>query len=421
MEDKRKDLMTAGLYLGDITLVMAAVARELPSYVEGFELERVIPDAGELEPIRREVEALVAGRDEMDAVPPELLKKILDTAIEKGRFHSASRCLSLLGERDAYVEKFIKAAGEKVRAGDLAGAGRDIAIASNLESDTGFPLFQYSGPELHSGCATAPDRCLTRAPADEAVTRALVYLLEGEKVLAFAEGLGADEKRGLLPFVAMERDPGLREFYVGLYAANTSLGEVETGEIEGLRKDIKRAADVIASLAGILRNASPADEAAGPALDRARRMANGFGKDFEGIDALLGDFQLRRIKRRIGNVLDSEDDIKAAGEAVKGNAADEALAAAAALIEEFRSGGILDRIDGIEERLVGLQVSLLGRPVHSQEHWQYLRELAFKYPASPIMCCIRKLNNRYMIVPRWDSEITVLFRDFFEKASANPA
>lgn len=421
MENKRKDLMTAGLYLGDVTLVLAAVTRELPSYVEGFELERVIPDAEELEPVRREVDALVAGRDEVDAVPPELLKKILDTAIEKGRFHSASRCLSLLGERDAYVERFIEAAGEKIRAGDLAGAGRDISIASNLESDTGFPLFQYYGPELHSGCTTAPEGCLTRAAVEEAVNSALRYLLEGEKVLAFADRLGADEKKGLLPFVALERDPGLREFYAALSSANKELAGIETGDIEELRKDIKRAADVIAALAGFLKNASPADEAAGPVLDRARRMVDGFVKDFGGIDTLLKDFQLRRIKRRIFNVLDSEDDIKAAGEAVKGGEADDALAAVAALITEFRSGGILDRIDDIEKRLVELQVALLGRPVHSQEHWQYLRELAFKYPASPIMCCIRKLNSRYMIVPRWDSEITGVFRDFFEKGPADPA
>jgi|GEM_PF-2304376 len=421
MDDKRKDLMTAGLYLGDVTLVLAAFARELPSYVEGFELERVIPDAGELEPARREVETVVPGRDELTAVPPELLRKVLDTAIEKGRFHSASRCLSLLGERDAYVDRFIKSAGEKLKAGDTVGAAHDVSVASNLESDTGFPLFQYSGPELHFGCTTAPEGCLTRAPAEEAIARALNYLLEGEKVLAFADNLGPDEKKSLLPHVAMERDPGLREFYAALSNTNKVLGEIETGDIESLRADIRRAADVMAALADFLRNASPADEASGAALDRARRMADGFGKDFGGIDSLISDFQLRRIKRRIGNVLDSEDDLRAAAEAVKRGGSEDALASATALVEEFRAKGIPDKIDDVEARLVGIQVALLGRSVHSQEHWQYLRELAFKYPASPVMCCIRKLNDRYMVVPRWDGEITRVFRDFFERASADPA
>jgi hypothetical protein len=144
-------------------------------------------------------------------------------------------------------------------------------------------------------------------------------------------------------------------------------------------------------------------------------------KDFEDIDSLLSDFQLRRIKRRVGNVLESEDELKAAAGAVKQGGSENALASAIALIEEFTAKGILDKIDVIETRLVNLQVGLLGRPVHSQEHWQYLRELAFKYPVSPVMCCIRRLNDRYMVVPRWDSEITGLLRDFLGRASANPA
>jgi hypothetical protein len=421
MDDKRKDLMAAGLYLGDVTLVLAAIAKETPSYVVGFELERVIPDAEKLEPARREADSLLAGRDDIEEIPPEVLRKILDTAIENGKFHSASRCLSLLGERDAYVEKFLGSAGEKLKSGGVEAAARDIAIASNLESDTGFPLFQYSGPELHAGCETAPESCLTRAPLEEGITKALNYLLEGEKVLAFADGLSGDEKRNLLPHVALERDPHVGDFYAAYARAHKELGEIEAGEIEGLRADVKRAAEVTANLARFLGGASPATESSGPALERARRMAGGFGKDFEGVDALLSGFQLRRIKRRIGNLLESEEELKAARDAVKQGVGDDAIASTIALIEEFTAKGLLDKIDELETRLVHLQVGLLGRPVHSQEHWQYLRELAFKYPAGPIMCCIRRLNDRYMVVPRWDSELAGLLRGFFERASANPA
>jgi hypothetical protein len=266
-----------------------------------------------------------------------------------------------------------------------------------------------------------PERCLTRASAEEAVAKALSYLLEGDKVLAFADSLSAQDKRSLLPYVALERDPHIRDFYAAFTKAHEALGEIESGELESLRADIKRVADVTADLARFLGGAAPATESAGPALERAKRMAGGFGKDFEGVDALFGDFQLKRIKRRIGNVLESEGELKAARDAIKQGGGADAIASAIALVEELTAKGILDKIDEIESKLVNLQVGLLGRPVHSQEHWQYLRELAFKYPVSPIMCCIRRLNDRYMVVPRWDSEIAGLFRDFFERASANPA
>ena len=424
MEDKRKELMVAGLYLGDVTLVQAALAKDLPSYVEGFELERIIPDASELEPARTEVEALLRGRDKIDSVPPDLLRKILETAIEKGKFHSAARCLVMLEERDAYVDRYIAGAGEKLRAGDVAGAARDITIASNLGSQTGFPLFQYSGPEIHANCAASPAGCLTRAPADEAVEGALQYLLEGEKVLAFVGSLDAKERESLLPHIAMERDPHFRDFYAAFTEAHTKLGEFEAGALKALGEDAGQAADVVRSLASSLKSesVSPAKEGegAGAALERAVRLANGFVKDFEDVDSLVGNLQLRRVKQRIINVMESENELRSVGEALGRAGSSAALEKAVALIEVFREKGILDRIDEIEAGLAGLQVCLLGRPVHSQEHWQFLRELAFKYPVSPVMCCIRKLNDRHMVVPVWDGHVTAVLRDFVERSPAPP-
>lgn len=415
MEDKRKDLIVAGLYLGDITLVLAALAKELPPYAEGFELERVIPEAESLQPLREEVEGLLAGRSGINEIPSALVRKILDTAIEKGKFHSATRCLALLGERDTYVDRFVAGAGEKTRSGDAGGAARDIVIASNLESEAGFPLFQISGPELHAECASSPQACPTRAPADEAVSKALEYLLEGEKVSAFVGGLSADQKKSLLPHVASERDPNLHEFFGRLRVAHTALGEMGSGVLEALRKDCQEAAGAAARLAESLRGASAGDDSAGKVLDRARRTAGGLLKDFEGIDTLIDDLQLRRVKRRIGNLLESENDLRSAAEVIKQDSAEGgAVGSAIALIETFREKGILEKIDEIQAKLTGLQVGLLGRPVHSQEHWQYLRELAFKYPVSPLVCCIRKLNDRHMVVPNWDSHLTGIIRDFLE-------
>ena len=66
------------------------------------------------------------------------------------------------------------------------------------------------------------------------------------------------------------------------------------------------------------------------------------------------------------------------------------------------------------ERRLSTQVTMLGRSVHSQEHWQFLREIAFKYPVSPLMVCVRKIDDRWMVVPRWESEITGILKDHFE-------
>jgi hypothetical protein len=410
MDSKRKDLIVAGLFLGDITLALAALARELPSYVQGFDLEKVIPDEEGLRPVRAEADALLAGRTEIDEIPPELTRRILDRAIERGKFLSASRCLDLLGERESRVDGFLAGAGDKLKAGDTAGAARDLVVASNLGSEAGMPLFQYSGPEIHAGCMTAPGDCVTRRSGDEAVSGALAYLLEGEKVKAFLDGLSADARRSLLPHVAMERDEHLREFYAAFAGAHETLESVLGGDLPALKSDLDRAAEVAAAVLQALGTGAP-EESSAQAVDRARRVAGGLVKDFGDVDALIGDLQLRRLRRRVTNLLESESELSAAGDAA---------GAAVALIAEFREKNLTGKIDEVEAALAGLQVGLLGRAVHSQEHWQYLRELAFKYPVSPLMCCIRRLDDRFMVVPVWDGGLTVIIRDFLENEPGGP-
>lgn len=415
MDDKRRDLIAAGLCLGDIVLAQAALFKDLPSYVEGLDAERLIHDAGTLQSAREEIQALIGGEEDLDSLPPPLVKKILDTAIEKGKFLSATRCLELLGERQAYVGRFVAGAGEKLKAGDHAGAARDIVIASNLESEAGFPLFQYTGPELHANCTHAPGECVTRLPLDDAVSKALYYLLEGERVMEFASTLGGAEKKSLLPHVAAERDPHLGEFYAGFAKAHAALGDLESGRLEDLRRDLSRAASVASALAKSLEGPGLGDESAAMALDRAARVSHGLLKDFEGVDALVDELQLRRIRRRIDNLMQSESDLKSAAEALGGAGDPAAITSALSLIAEFQDKGLVDRVGEIERGLVDLQVGLLGRPVHSQEHWQYLRELAFKYPASPLMCCVRRLNDRFMVIPMWESGITALLREHIDR------
>lgn len=72
-------------------------------------------------------------------------------------------------------------------------------------------------------------------------------------------------------------------------------------------------------------------------------------------------------------------------------------------------------VKAVENSLAYTQVRLLGRQVHTQEHWQFLREISFKYPVSPLMCCLRRFNDRWLIVPVWDSEIVGLLRNHLDK------
>jgi hypothetical protein len=421
MEDKRKDLLTAGLYLGDITLALAAVVKELPSYAQDFEMERVIPDAEGLRPAREKVDALLGGVDGLDEIPPELIRGILETAVLKGKFLSASRCLDLLGEREAYVDGRIARAGGKIKAGDSAGAARDIVIASNLSSETCFPLFQYRGPELHAACGTSPEECLTRAALDDAVAKALEYMLEGAKIIDFIMNLDPGERKTLLPHIALERDPYLREFYSGFVKAHREMVEVESDDLRTVGADLKRAAAAVAGLAKSVAADTRMGDEIRSVLEGTGRMASGFVKDFEDVDSLVTDFQLRRVRRRVSNLMESESALRSAEESVKGVGGEApALSDVLALIGEFRETDLLGKLDEIEAKLLGSQVILLGRSVHSKEHWQYLRELAFKYPASPLMCCIRKLNDRYMVFPRWDGALTVLLKEFLEEAPPAP-
>jgi hypothetical protein len=79
-----------------------------------------------------------------------------------------------------------------------------------------------------------------------------------------------------------------------------------------------------------------------------------------------------------------------------------------ALIDHLGKKGLLEAIDAVEEKIVATQVTMLGRAVHSQEHWQYLRELAFKHPASALVCCVRRINAKWMVVPAWSGPLTEL-------------
>ncbi|MGQ9603953.1 MAG: hypothetical protein ACUVUU_07035, partial [bacterium] len=47
MDKVRKDLLRAGVYLGDINLALASVRKEIPSYARGIDGEALIADIPE--------------------------------------------------------------------------------------------------------------------------------------------------------------------------------------------------------------------------------------------------------------------------------------------------------------------------------------------------------------------------------------
>jgi hypothetical protein len=404
MDDERKSLIVGGVYLGDITLALAGVATEIPQFVRHLDMNALMGggEDGDAKTVAAEVEKALAG-GEFDTkiplakrLPAALVKLTFERAVAKGKFLSATRCLEILDEKEAYVERELKRALALVGEGKFREGAEVLAIAAAVELNEGTPLFQYTGPELHEACTASREKCVTAVGDDEAVLRGLQYLLGGEKAGEAVVGLTPEARKNLLPHVALARDPDAGDFYQALRRAHEELVAIENGELAALRQDLKRAAGELAKLA----------DSGGAGEEKALRTAQSLKKEFSDIESLVDGLQLTRLRRRLEQLLESRGDFESAK---KGTGTfNDAVAAALKLIDEFEGKKILEAIDAVEAKIVATQVTMLGRAVASHEHWQYLRELAFKYPVSPLLCCVRRINAKWMVVPAWESPLRKL-------------
>jgi hypothetical protein len=416
MNDERKALLLAGVSLGDISLALASLAHELPPYVRDLDFSGLTAGDGDTANITGEVEKVLAGEPDPDSLPDTLIRTILGRAIERGKFLSAIRCLDLLDEKDQYVEKRISRALESVKAGDMAVAARGLAVAANLDLDDGSPLFQYSGTALHEGCTGTPEECVTRASSEASVLGALKYLLSSQRVCKVVEDLSPETRRALLPPVALEMDPDAVKFYTDYRKAHSDLEDIERKEINDLKESLGRIEREIAGFTQALGGVSPGSDESRDSLEKLKRTAGSLAKEFAGVNELLETWQFKRLRDRLEHLLESEEDLDEAGKSMAGSGSTDAgiLDSILGLIRDLREKDIIQNISTIEEKLASTQVTMLGRRVHSQEHWQFLREIAFKYPVSPLMVCLKKVDDRWMVVPRWESEIVGILRDHFE-------
>jgi hypothetical protein len=399
MDDERKSLVVAGVCIGDITLALAGVAVEIPQFVQHLDMDALLGGDGEAKAIAGEVEKVLAGGGaeaaagaQSKTLPAALVRLTLERALARGKFLSATRCLEILGEKDAYVEKEIKRALALTGEGKFKEAAEALAVAASLELNEGTPLFQFTGPALHEGCTASREKCVTAVGADEAVLKGLQYLLGGERACEAVAGLTAEARKSLLPHVALARDPDAPAFYEAYKQAHASLVEIEQGELAALREDLKQAAGAIARLAD-----SPGGE------DKALRTAQSLKKEFSDVESLVDGLQLKRLRRRLEQLMESRDDLESGkkGTAPFSAAVEQVLTIA----DQLEGKKILESIDALEEKIVATQVTILGRAVASHEHWQYLRELAFKYPVSPLLCCVRRIDAKWMVVPAWDTPL----------------
>lgn len=404
MDDQRKSLIVGGVYLGDVTLALAGVAAEIPQFVMHLDIDALVGGDGEAKTVAGEVEKALAGAAESEALstkklPAGLIKLTFERALAKGKFLSATRCLEILGEKDAYVEREIKRAIGLIGEGKLKEGAEALTVAASLELNEGTPLFHYTGPALHEDCTTSREKCVTAVGADEAVLRGLQYLLGGEKAGEAVAGLSPEARKGILPHVVLARDPDAPAFYEACKQAHAGLVEIEKTELAALREDVKRVAGAINRLAE-----------AGGGEDKALRAAQSLKKEFSDVESLIDGLQLTRLRRRIEQLMESRADFEVGGKPGEkgrgafGTAADEVLK----LAQELEDKKVLEGIDATEEKILATQITLLGRPVASHEHWQYLRELSFKYPVSPLVCCVRRINAKWMVVPAWDSALAQL-------------
>jgi hypothetical protein len=419
---------------------LAGLAEEPPPYVKGLDFGLLLEGAEGVDAIGAVVDKALgkmdakSGRDEDpgdeghadkaagDAgktgqraeAPRELVQAVLERALEMGKFLSAGRCLDMLGERDAYVDRYLSKGMAAARKGDGAEAAAALVTAANLDHRDGIPLFQHSGPDLHAECTGPAESCVTRLEEENAVLKAFKYLLDSERVYEAVAELSTDERRSLIPFVVKERDPDTGQFLKRLEEAHDELGRIEKEDLAALKETVEEIVRQVGVFSGSAGRMMPNSEEAKTVLDRTVRTAAGLAKEFSDAEGLVDEWQLRRLERRLEQLLESGDDIEEARKVLgirgadKGDSSPDVLAATADLISRLKDEDILKRVDEIEKRLIATQVTMLGRSVHSQEHWQYLRELAFKHPASPLVCCLRKINDRHMVVPMWDTPITRL-------------
>lgn len=431
MVDKRNALIVSGIDLGDIALALAGLAREIPAWVSGLDLDKLASDArahgvsGDADVILSEaskaLESLAndpsgeSGTDAIRALRSRLAEVIVEPAIAKGKFLSATRCLEILGKKDAYVDKYLALARKYLGETKWKEAAEALFIASSLELNEGTPLFHYTGPALHEACTASREKCVTAVPREAAVLKALEYLLEGPKTRAAVGEMTADVRKEILPYVALVCDPDAGTFYRGYKQAHADLEEIEAKELASLRTDLRRATDAVGDFAASLAGAGAGEVEAGATLERLIRTGQGLKKDFSETGVLIDHLQLRRIRRRFGELLDAKADLEAGHVALKkGSKAASSLDKIISLIDDLAAKGITDAIDAAEAKILATQVTMLGRPVASKEHWQYLREMAFKYPVSPLVCCVRPINAKWMVVPAWTSDIAVTLREYFE-------
>ncbi|MFZ1946096.1 MAG: hypothetical protein WAW06_00950, partial [bacterium] len=329
MDERRKSLIVTGVQIGDITLALAGLAAEIPPWAAGLDLARYASEAG-AEGAAREVEGLLSGADAVtpeakgaDAkalattLAPGLAGLTVDRAIARGKFLSATRCLEILNKKDEYVARYLAAAQKHIGQGELKQAAEALVTASNLELNEGTPLFQYTGPALHQACTASREKCVTALPADAAVLVALQYLLEGARTCEAVGALSAEARKELLPFVAQARDPEAANFCRAYKQAQSDLEAIEQGDLAALKADLKRLSGGITAFADAIGSASSGDVASRDVLERVMRNAASLRKEFSDIENLVGALQLRRIRRRLEQVVESRAELTDARDALK--------------------------------------------------------------------------------------------------------
>ncbi len=404
MNEMQKKFLMAGIYLGDITLALCSLSEKMPSYAKGVNVDDFLPQGEELEKVRSLVEGILKDDPNPSKLPDSTVRHVLERAVANGRYLSARRCLDILGEKKEYIERRIQEALSRTESGDFSKASELFVLASNLSSDTVLPLFQYAGPELHANCTNNTDACITKLPLEKALDEGFRYLL-GDSFAETLESLSIDSKKGLFVEVCRRRDRYLNEFMERFKEAHTKLVEIEQKEIPALRAEIQKIASRISSFV----TASESASGKGWTAERMQRFANGLRKDFEDAVGLVDGAQFSRLRRRIERFASYEDEITRIEMDLKDQSREmDSLADLKELVREVRERRLVTSVESLEKELLNIQVMLLGRQVHSHEHWQYLRELSFKYPVSPLICCIRPINDKWMVVPVWESTLREL-------------
>ena len=160
------------------------------------------------------------GMERPARLPSELVLRLADNAVVRGKHTSASQAYELLRIRQRMQELFLDQADAAVARNAVGEAVRAYVIATGIEYDYAafpeplplVPDFQTQALMLHGEYPVRPEDSVPLQEPEAFFRTAVSYLLPGSRTAARLETIPAEQRPVFLKALICERDPGWHAF-----------------------------------------------------------------------------------------------------------------------------------------------------------------------------------------------------------------